>query len=398
MGTEHPPDAAPTPRIDGFSDLVEIGRGGFATVYRAVQDDLGRRVAVKVLDASPGTDRDLVAAAFDAERATLGRLSDVEGIVGVHLTTATADGRPAIVMELMEMSLLQRIRRAGPLDPVEAAAVGRRLARALAEAHRQGVHHRDIKPANLLVASDGMVALADFGLAALDRGEGRQPAPGSPEHAPPERLTGEAEVDPVRADIWSLGSTLFHLLTGRPPFGTRQDPGGLDALVHRVATEPLPPIDRPDLGPHLWPVLERAMRKDPASRFPSAGAFADAIEDASETSVAPEPVLISLPTAAPVEAHAPPHGQREEDALPTLPARLRRPSVRGAVVDALAAEEQRRERRRSRTRLAAGALAVVLAGVAVGLLGRGGELEQPAPSPGSDVPQPPVAQDGSGAD
>lgn len=396
MGTERPPGAVPPPQIDGFSGLVEIGRGGFATVYRAVQDDLGRPVAVKVLDVSPGSDRDAVAAAFEAERATLGRLSAVDGIVRVHLTTVTSDGRPAIVMELMEMSLLHRIRRAGPLDATEAAAAGLRLARALEAAHRLGVHHRDIKPANVLVGGDGQVALADFGLAAVGHGTSPHLPPGSPEHAPPERLLGNVEVDPVRADLWSLGSTLHQLLTGRPPFGSRQDPGGMEALVQRVAREALPLIGRPERGPHLWPVLERAMRKEPSERFPSAGALADAIEGAAEAALA-ESVQISLPTASPISPPPNALDPRREDDLPTLPARLRRPTVSGAVVDALAAEEQRSDRRRARTRLAIGAAAVVLAGLVVGgLLGGGGGVERPATGPGT--PEGSVAQEGRGAD
>ncbi len=401
------PGSHDLPRIDGFDDLEPIGRGGFSTVYRATQVDLGRAVAVKVLDVAPGIDRTRLAAAFDRERRTLGALSGVDGVVEVHLTTYTDDGRPAIVMELMEMSLSTRVRERGPCGAQEAAAIGERLARALAVAHDRGVHHRDITPANVLVGATGTVALADFGLAAL-RGRDTAHEHGSPEHAAPECLAGDSDVDLVRADLYSLGSTIYHLVAGRPPFGSRRDPGGVDALVGRVTTSPRPDVARADVHPHLHAVIARAMAKHADDRYRSAGELAEALAEAASarhydpdeatpsngrrapTPLAPEParglsdagrrpdlapLLDPDPTVSPSSPRRVPG-----DDLPTV-VRPRRRELHGEVVASLAAEDERHRRRNRRRAL--------VAVVAIGLLGGAGTgallLDDDGPSPGVDA-------------
>ncbi|NLA34124.1 MAG: protein kinase, partial [Actinobacteria bacterium] len=186
-------------------------------------------------------------------------------------------------------------------------------ARTLERLHRSGVFHRDIKPANLLIGAHGEVAVSDFDIAVLtDRSMStRTLGSMSPPHAPPERLRGAAGHDGA-GDIWSLASTLFTLLEGRPPFGTAEDPGGLNALVGRVAASPLASSRRADVPRHLWTVLEIALAKDPLDRFASAAEFADAL-DAVMTSptaslrterVAPQRRLASLASITPAASTA----------------------------------------------------------------------------------------------
>ncbi len=277
------------PEIDGFGDLEPIGQGAFATVYRAIQLDLDRPVAIKVLAITPGVDQRRLQRQFDIERRTLGRLSGVPGVVDVHLTTFTRAGLPAIVMELMEMSLATRLRRDGPVAGQEAIQAGIRLSRALSIAHRRGVFHRDIKPSNILQATDGRVALADFGIAAvqLNAGTPVDAGTGSPEHSAPERLvpTGRP-IELGRSDVYSLASTLYQLIVGRAPFGSRHD-GGIDALIVRVSSDPVHQFARPDLPPPLMGMLARALAKDPQLRYASAAEFASALESLIPGSISP---------------------------------------------------------------------------------------------------------------
>ena len=151
-------------------------------------------------------------------------------------------------------------------------------ARALQAAHDRGIVHRDVKPANLLVSDDGQVALADFDVATVESLAPTATVEAlSPAHAPPERLSGDAEVGPA-ADIWSLGSTLYTLLVGRPPFGSATSAGGMAGLVDRVRHDPPPGFDELGLEVEFAPVLLRALSKRPEDRWPTAAAFGDALE------------------------------------------------------------------------------------------------------------------------
>jgi serine/threonine protein kinase len=298
--------ATPThpPVIDGFSDLVEIGRGGFSTVYAATQVAIERRVAVKVLDLGFSDEH-----RFRRECRTLGTLSGIHGIVPVLQAAFTKAGQPCIVMQLMDGgSLAHRIRSSGPMQASGVIESGLLLCAALQHAHDRRIFHRDIKPENVLFHAD-TAAIADFGIALVDDMESRSQTMDSisPPHAPPERFA-DGTTDPVLGDVYSLGSTLYTAVAGRPPFGTIAD-GGLAGLILRVTSQPVPTVDRADAPPELQQVLTRSMSKDPRDRYPSMSAFRAALATAAaaSTDVADERTVRRAPAAPtppvpPVEA------------------------------------------------------------------------------------------------
>ncbi|MGI9616001.1 MAG: serine/threonine-protein kinase, partial [Acidimicrobiales bacterium] len=202
--------------IAGITEAIEIGAGGFGVVYRAVEEDLGRTVAVKVLS---GNLDESAQYRFERERRAMGRLSGHPNIVTIYRGGYTAAGNAFLVMEFLDRgSLADRLTTAGPLGWEEALKFGVQLSGALETSHRAGVLHRDIKPGNILLSSLGNAKLCDFGIARLQ---------GAPEtkssvvtaslaHAPPDIVSG-ARPD-ARSDVYSLASTLFELVAATPPF------------------------------------------------------------------------------------------------------------------------------------------------------------------------------------
>ncbi|MFN8050594.1 MAG: serine/threonine-protein kinase [Acidimicrobiales bacterium] len=264
-----------TPSIDGFGELSEIGRGGSSTVYAALQEPLGRAVAIKVLQVDLGDES--ARRRFERECAVVGALGDAPGIVPVYAAVYTDDGRGCIVMRLMRSSLASVLERHGPLSVAQARAVGIAAATALDHAHARGVVHRDVKPANLLLSEFDEIALADFDIAsvgAIGASTTTQESM-SPPHAPPERLNGDLHAGPA-GDVWALGSTLFTLLEGRPPFGSPSSEGGMAGLVDRVLHQPMPEM-RSDVPDAFVDAIGRALRKDPSERWPDATSFAAAL-------------------------------------------------------------------------------------------------------------------------
>lgn len=280
--------AGAVPRIEGFDDLAVLGRGGFSTVYSGVQTDLGRRVAVKVLniDVAGGAAQ----RRFERECRIVGILSGVPGIVAVHQSAFTLDGRPCIVMELMEGgSLEQFVKKNGPLGHGDVLQLADVLCSALAEAHSRGVAHRDVKPANVLLSGDGQVALADFGIAMVAHlASSTQTVESlSPPYSPPERLIS-GEVDEQAADLYSLGATLYFALCGTPPFGTARD-GGVSGLVRRVMNDRVPAIDRSDVSVELVALVEQLLDKRADRRPHSAATALDRIREvAGQAAQAPD--------------------------------------------------------------------------------------------------------------
>ncbi|MGN8026729.1 protein kinase domain-containing protein [Microbacterium sp. 22242] len=233
-----------------------------------------RRVAVKVLLAdrlSSGAAQE-----FSDEANVMAMLSTHPAIVTIYQTGVADDGRPYLVMEYCPRPNLQQRARKEPFNVAEALRVGVQVAGAVETAHRAGVLHRDIKPANILVTAYNRPALTDFGIASTT-GAVSEAAGMSIPWSPPESF-GDPPQGGVRSDVYALAATIYTLLTGRSPFerpGQRNS--GAD-LISRIETEPLPPLGRADVPESLSRALERGMAKNPEDRFPSAVAFARALQ------------------------------------------------------------------------------------------------------------------------
>ncbi|WP_434600282.1 serine/threonine-protein kinase [Streptomyces sp. A5-4] len=255
-------------RLAGRYRVIEqLGRGGMGVVWRAVDEVLGREVAVKELrtynDSSAPELADL-RVRMQREARAAARVRH-PGVIAVHDVT-DHNGRPVIVMELVDgPSLDDILTERGVLDPREAASIGAEVLRALGAAHRVGVLHRDVKPGNILLDRSGRVVLTDFGIAAMDDpGDGSTThltrsgeLVGSLDYLAPERAQGN---DPGPAsDVWALGATLYAAVEGSSPFRRTSTWSTLTAIV----VDPLPQARR--AGP-LGPVLQLLMHKDPAQR------------------------------------------------------------------------------------------------------------------------------------
>jgi len=258
--------------LGGRYRLVEVlASGGAGTVFRAVQDNLGRDVALKVLrNDIDAASRAEFESRFLREGALAGRLSSPY-VVTVHdFGTDLTTGTRYVVMELLHgVSLSERLRE-GTIPPAQAARLGEGIARGLRHAHGQGIIHRDIKPGNiLLVADDDAVEIpkiVDFGLVKdLDVMEAELTTTGmylgTPTYMAPEQARGQGGVT-GRADVYSLGCVMYRMLAGRAPF--RADSAIATALMHLQAKpDPLKPYG---VDPQLEAIVMRCLAKDPVDR------------------------------------------------------------------------------------------------------------------------------------
>jgi serine/threonine protein kinase len=295
------PTTPPGIVLAGYSDFRLVARGGEGTVYRARQDGLGRDVAVKVLEAQD----DATLARFRRELEITVRLGRQHPHIVTVLDTGVVGGRPCIVMEFHDLgSLHDRLRERGPLPVTEVVAAGVAVADALAFAHAQGVLHRDVKPQNVLVLPTSYV-LADFGIArAVDAGHSASLQLVSYRHAAPQMVDGEK---PAAADdVWSLGSTLFTLLDGKPPFaGSDPDDDSMLAYLGRVRSAQPRALTRADVPPALAAIIDRCLAKAREDRFPDAASLRAALA-AVDTAWAPSPSTVDPDSTRAVIPLAPP--------------------------------------------------------------------------------------------
>jgi serine/threonine-protein kinase len=283
-------------------------------VFRGTDEQLGREVAVKLLLRS---DRDPRAAErFHREARAAARLNDSH-VVAVYDFGQHDDGF-FLVMELVEGgSVADEIAEHGPLPKDRAIEIVEQSAAGLAAAHREDVVHRDVKPSNLLIATDGTIKVADFGIAHLP-GEGASTLTGtgqiigSAQYLAPERAQGGQGGKP--ADVYALGCVLYQLVTGRPPF-TGEHPTSI--LYQHVDAEPaLPSLERPELAGAFEQVLLQMLAKDPADR-PSAAEIAAGALSATTPVAATTPIPVTVPVAAPVITR-PATSQAQRDRRMTL--------------------------------------------------------------------------------
>lgn len=267
MSDPHPIDLD----IEGLEDPVEIGVGGFATVYKTYQPAFRRTVAVKVL-ATLNLD-DAARERFERECQAMGSLSEHPNIVTVYGAGFTNSGRPYLVMAFLPGgSLQERLDQSGPIPWQDATLYGVHLAGALETAHRGQVVHRDIKPANVLMSTFGDAQLTDFGIARISGGHETRSGviTASMAHAPPEILDGQRPT--VAADVYSLGSTIFELIYGKPAFEHEGDES-MVPMLRRILSDPPPDLRTRGVPDEICKVLEKSMAKDLTQRQPSAVAF-----------------------------------------------------------------------------------------------------------------------------
>ena len=328
------PDIAAELRGAGFDDVEEVGRGGFAVVYRCVQPRLDRTVAVKVLTADLDADN---LDRFLREQRAMGRLSGHPNIVAIFDVGTTPTGRPFLVMPYHAKNSLEAvIRRHGPLDWTEAISIGVKLAGALDAAHHAGTLHRDVKPANILLSDYGEPQLTDFGIARI-AGAFRTSTgviTGSPAFTAPEVLEGATPT--AQADIYSLGATLFCALTGHAAF-ERRSGEQVVAQFLRITSQPVPDLREQGLPADVAAVIERAMARDPADRPVGAAAFGEELRNIQRSHGAAVDEM-AHPVALGVEhraAQAPSTHRRGSAATPTPPSpatKYRPPARSGSLV------------------------------------------------------------------
>lgn len=281
-------------RLDDYQIMRRLGRGGMADVYVALHQSLDRQVALKVLRRQLSGDLEYVER-FRREARAAARLNH-PNIVQVYEVGRVGNCH-YIAQELIDgPNLRQRVEKEGPLSPGEAILVLRAVAAALTIAHQAGITHRDIKPENLLQSEHQEIKVADFGLARVGGGGDLTQAGltmGTPRYMSPEQVQGKP-VDP-RSDIYSLGCTLYFLLTGSPPFDGEEP---LAVAIQQLQETPRPLADvrgRDDVPDWLLAAINRMMAKLPEDRFASAAELAEFIGDRSGLATHP---LASGGTAA----------------------------------------------------------------------------------------------------
>ncbi|MCO5168863.1 MAG: WD40 repeat domain-containing serine/threonine-protein kinase [Planctomycetes bacterium] len=271
---EPPAPAAAPQRVGPYVVERELARGGMGVVHVAVHAQLGRRVALKLLPAGAGGE---LAERFQLEAQAAARLKHPH-VVGVH-EVGVERGQPWLAMDLIEgESLHARLGREGPLPEDVAAPLLEKVARAVAYAHARGVLHRDVKPHNVLLDQAGEPFLADFGLAKDVSAEAKGVTVsgqtlGTPAYMPPEQAAGDLQLVDRRADVYALGATLYHALTGRPPY---EGATAMNVVTKVLTVDPPRPSSlRPGLDRDLETIVLRAMEREPQARYPTALSLAD---------------------------------------------------------------------------------------------------------------------------
>ena len=268
-------------RLGQYEILEQLGKGGMGVVYKAWHVELGKAVALKVLPA--GSADEVRVARFKNEVRAMGRL-DHPNVVTAH-DAGQFEGVPFLVMAFVDgVDLARLLDRRGRLSIPDACAVVRQAALGLQHAFERGLVHRDVKPSNLMLARDGLVKVLDLGIA---RSLGDTPVAerltaagtvlGTADYLAPEQWDAPHAVD-TRADVYGLGCTLYHMIAGQPPFAGPPYSSLLKKMkAHQEV--PAPPVarHRPEVPARLAAVLDRMLAKNPADRFPTPGAVAEAL-------------------------------------------------------------------------------------------------------------------------
>ncbi|MBM3989949.1 MAG: FHA domain-containing protein [Planctomycetes bacterium] len=290
------------PQVKGYRVESLLGRGGMGEVYLAVQESLGRPVALKVLAARLAADAEFVRK-FQSEARAAAALNH-PNVVTVH-DVWEEGGRHFLAMEFMDKgNLEQRLQRDGRLSPKEALEILNDAAKALVYAELRGIVHRDIKPANLMQNSVGTTKLADLGLAMHLEADATESDNkkifGTPHFISPEQARGE-KVD-IRSDLYSLGATLYRLIGGRTPF---EGATTRDILRGHFLEEPKPLHElATGVPPALSNMVHRLLKKRPDERYASAGVLLQEVERLRSATLHGAPLASAVP-AAPASSKLP---------------------------------------------------------------------------------------------
>lgn len=268
----------PAQQIPGFQVLSKVGQGAMAVVFKSKQLSLDRIVAIKVLPKRLSENREFVDRFYREGRAAA-RLNHANIVQAYDV--GESGGYHYFVMEYIDGKTVYDLVTDGkPMKEADAVRIILQCAKALHHAHEQGLIHRDVKPKNLMITKAGDVKLADMGLA-REMGDfvtataeaGR--AYGTPYYISPEQIRGELSID-ARADIYGLGATFYHMVTGKVPFdGTTPS-----AVMHKHLKDPLLPPDHinPALSSGVGEIIEVMMAKSPDERYPSMVELIDDLE------------------------------------------------------------------------------------------------------------------------
>ncbi|MCW2529667.1 MAG: Serine/threonine protein kinase [Pseudonocardiales bacterium] len=323
------------PLFPGFSDVVEIGAGSLATVFRAREAGTDRLVALKLLNVRDVSPRAIES--FQRESVALGALSAHPNIVTLYRTFQIADGRPVLVLELCRGTIFDLLRQPGGLSAQGVVSVGIKMAAALETAHRGQILHRDVKPQNILITEFGEPALADFGVAMLQASS--QTTAGlfdfTTLHVAPELLEGRP-TSPA-TDVYELASTLYQLIAGQSAFRAYEGESPASVIL-RILRDPVRPLVTEDVPMALSDLLVTAMSKDQLTRPSSAAEFAGELRQIEQDQGWPSTPFLA-PAAASTNgrpafapATAPPAAPSAPAPIPRAPA-LSSPAPTSSVVD-----------------------------------------------------------------
>ena len=276
------PRGSSVKKLGHFKLEKKVGEGGMGAVYRAVDNNLGRIVALKVLPRDKAQN-DLMVKRFQAEARAAANLRH-ENIVGVY-DSGEADGYLYIAMEFVDgIDVQELLIRKGLLSPKRSLDIIKQVTRALIHAYEQNIVHRDIKPSNLMIMRDGSVKLADMGLArSLSESENTGitragTTVGTVDYMSPEQARDSRSAN-CRSDIYSLGATWFYMLTGQPPF---PDGDILNKITaHAVKPRPNPQSLNGEIPDAISELIERMMAIEPTERFQTPAALLEDLETAN---------------------------------------------------------------------------------------------------------------------
>ncbi len=269
-------------QIDAFTVHERIGQGGMASVYRAYQPSVNRSVALKIITLDPTLgDHDEFRARFALEAQMIASLEHIH-VLPIYDYGIVNNEIAYIAMRLLRGGSLADRLVDGPLKIETAADIFTQFARGLDYAHAKGVIHRDLKPSNILFDDEGNAYLTDFGLAKMIENSAHLTKSdnivGTPAYMSPEQLRGDA-ID-TRADIYSLGCILYHMLVGHSPFEASES--NLVAVIYQhLEKAPVPPSElNPLIPPEVEVVVLTALEKKPEDRYSTAGEMADMLNEA----------------------------------------------------------------------------------------------------------------------